>query len=245
MSASSTSSASRSSTSAPVDGVAAGPDRLDRAGHEVAQHVLGDLEAALELRDGLGRGLEHHDVVRAFAVAVDGIREPPAAPRGDLDDLPARGDDVACGAVDDRRGPLIRRIGPEDEHEFIAAHGRLYSFQWDLPRRRHAGAEPKGRREDSTGPAPTRPDARDGPGRRLARKDGRPTGCILLADNVPGSTDRPRNLGDHVAALDPPPRDRPRRGRGPHHRPDGARPRCDDRRRPRSSCSRRPPATAW
>ena len=129
----SASSTSMSSPSAPAGRVAARLERLDRPGHEVAEHVLGDLEAALQLRDGLGRGLEHHDVVRALAVAVDGIREPAAAPGGDLDDLPALGDDVARGAVDDRGGPLIRRIRPEDEHEFIAAHGLLYSFQWDLP----------------------------------------------------------------------------------------------------------------
>ena len=84
--------------------------------------------------DRLGRGLEDHDVVRALAVAVDRVREAAAAPGRDLDDLPARGDDVTRGAVDDRGGPLIRRIRPEDEHEFIAAHGLLYSFQWDLPR---------------------------------------------------------------------------------------------------------------
>ena len=115
-------------------GVAAGLDGLDRPGHQVAEDVLGDLEAALQLRDGLRGGLEDHDVVRALAVAIDGIREPPAAPGSDLDDLPALGDDVARGAVDDRGGPLIRRIRPEDEHEFIAAHGLLISFQWDLPR---------------------------------------------------------------------------------------------------------------
>ena len=132
MSASSTSSAS--SDLGARGGVAAGLDGLDRPGHEVAQDVLGDLEAALQLRDGLGRGLEDHDVVRAFAVAIDGIREPPTAPGSDLDDLPALGDDVARGAVDDRGGPLIRRIRPEDEHEFIAAHGLHDSFQWDLPR---------------------------------------------------------------------------------------------------------------
>src|SRR4051794_12015527 len=57
---------------------------LDRPRHEVAKDVLGDLEAALQLRDGLGRGFEDHDVVRAIAVAVDGIREAAAAPGCDL-----------------------------------------------------------------------------------------------------------------------------------------------------------------
>ena len=41
------------------------------AGHEVAEDLLGDLEAALQLGDRLGRRLEQDDVVRALAVAVD------------------------------------------------------------------------------------------------------------------------------------------------------------------------------
>ena len=114
--------------------VAAGPDRLDDSGHEVAEDLLGDQEAALDLRDRLGGALEQDDVVRALAVAVDGIGEAAAAPGRDLDDLSAGGDDVARGAVDDRGGSLVRRIRPEDEHEFIAAHGLQDSFQWDVPR---------------------------------------------------------------------------------------------------------------
>ena len=43
----------------------------------------------------------------------------------------------------------------------------------------------------------------------------------------------PHALGDNVAALDPPPRDRPRRGRGADGGPDGARSRRDDRGRSR------------
>ena len=59
-------------------------ERLDGPlvpGHEVAQDLLGDQEAVLQLGDRLGRGLEEDDVVRALAVAVDGIRQAPTAPR--------------------------------------------------------------------------------------------------------------------------------------------------------------------
>src|SRR6266545_7242660 len=90
--------------------------------HEMAQDLLGDQEAVLELGDRIGRCLEHDDVVRALAITVDLVREPPAAPGCDLDDLAARADDLARRAVDDRLGALIGRIRPEDEHEFVTAH---------------------------------------------------------------------------------------------------------------------------
>ena len=86
----------------PSAAVAARLDRLLDAGHEVAEDLLGDEEAALELDDRLGRGLEQDDVVRALAMAVDRIGQAAAAPGGDLDDLAAGGDDLAGGAVDDR-----------------------------------------------------------------------------------------------------------------------------------------------
>ena len=53
--------------------------------------------------------LEQDDVVRALAVAVDRVRQPAAAPRGDLDDLAAGGGDLAGGAVDDRLALVVRR----------------------------------------------------------------------------------------------------------------------------------------
>ena len=56
----------------------------------------------------LGGRLEEHDVVRALAVAIDGIGQPAAAPRGDLHDLAAGGDDLAGGAVDDRLALVVR-----------------------------------------------------------------------------------------------------------------------------------------
>ena len=62
-------------------------------------------------------------MVRAVAIALDGVRQPSAAPRGHLDDLPTGCDQLAGGAVDDRGGSIVRRVRPEDEHELIAAHG--------------------------------------------------------------------------------------------------------------------------
>ena len=59
------------------------------AGDEVPQDLLGDEQAVLELGERVAGRLEQDDVVRALAVPVDRVREPTAAPRGDLGDLPA------------------------------------------------------------------------------------------------------------------------------------------------------------
>src|SRR5690606_37778321 len=40
----------------------------------------------------------------------------------DLDDLAARRDDLAGRSVDHRLAPVIRSVGLEHEHEFVAAH---------------------------------------------------------------------------------------------------------------------------
>ena len=92
---------------------------------EMPEHLLGDEEAALELGDRLGRSLEHDDVVLALAVPVDLVREPAAAPGLGLHDLSAVADDRAGGPLEDRLGALVRRVRPEDEHEFVSAHAPL------------------------------------------------------------------------------------------------------------------------
>ena len=110
------------------------PGRSLVTGHEMAEDLLGDLERALHLGERLGRRLEEDDVVRALAVAVDLVGQPAAAPRGDLDDLAAVGDDLAGGAVDDRLGLVVRDIGTQDQHEFVSAHAPGHSFQWESSR---------------------------------------------------------------------------------------------------------------
>ncbi len=97
----------RSTSSRAV--AAGGLDRALDAGDEVAEDLLGDEQAALELDDRLGGRLEEDDVVRAFAVAVDRVGQAAAAPRGDLDDLAAGAGDLAGGPVDDRLDPVVRR----------------------------------------------------------------------------------------------------------------------------------------
>ena len=144
--------------------VAAGrPGRPLVAGDEMAEDLLGDQERALHLGDGVSRRLEEDDVVRALAVPVDLVRQPAAAPRGDLHDLAAGGDDPARGAVDDRLGLVVRHVGTQDQHEFVSAHAPGHSFQWenvpltgDGPRARpdRRGTERK-RCECSTGPSPS------------------------------------------------------------------------------------------
>ena len=49
---------------------------------EVADDLFGDVQAALELGDGLGRGIEDDDVVRALAVAVRWGRRAGGVPTG-------------------------------------------------------------------------------------------------------------------------------------------------------------------
>ena len=62
-----TSTSSRSLVA--VDSAARRCRPLD-ARDEVAHDLFGDVEAALQLRDGLGRGIEQDDVVRALAVGI-------------------------------------------------------------------------------------------------------------------------------------------------------------------------------
>ena len=115
-------------------GVAARLDRALDAGDEVAQDLLGDEQAALQLGDRLGRRLEEDDVVRALAVAIDRVGQAAAAPGRDLDDLAAGGDDLAGGAVDDRLGASSGDVRAEDEHEFVAAHAPALLLPMGLPR---------------------------------------------------------------------------------------------------------------
>ena len=101
---------------------------------EVAEDLFGDLKAALELGVRFGRRLEEDDVVRALAVPIDLVGEAAAAPRGDLDDLPAPGAQLPGRAVDDRLGFVVSDVRSQDEHEFVSAHAPGHSFQWDLLR---------------------------------------------------------------------------------------------------------------
>jgi hypothetical protein len=103
-------------------GAARGRGPLDADDH-VTHHLFGDVQGALDLRDDLGRRVEQDDVVRTFAIAVDGVREATAPPRADLDDLAARTGGGPGGAVDDRLRTVIGDIGPEDQHELITTHG--------------------------------------------------------------------------------------------------------------------------
>ena len=80
----------------------------------------------------------------ALAVAIDGVRQSSAAPGGNLDDLAAVGGDLAGRAIDDRGDPLVRRIRTENEHEFVAAHGRIAPSCGDAPLADTSDAEPKG-----------------------------------------------------------------------------------------------------
>src|SRR6476620_733522 len=74
-------------------------DRTIIARDEVPEDLLGEQQAVLQLADRVRRGVEEDDVVRALTVTVDRVREPTSAPRGHLEDLPARRRDLAGRAV--------------------------------------------------------------------------------------------------------------------------------------------------
>src|SRR3990170_3032901 len=114
-------------------GHGAASQRTFDARHQVAHNFLADVEAALELEHGRRRRIELDDEIRALAVLADGIRQPAAAPRADLDDLPLGGGDRARGAVDHGLDLIVRRVGAKDEHQLITAQVDD-SFPWDVPR---------------------------------------------------------------------------------------------------------------
>src|SRR5664280_720093 len=106
-------------------GVAGRLDRTLDAGDEVAQRLLGDEQAALELDDRVGRSLEMDDVVRALAMTIDRIGQPAAPPRGDLDDLATAGRDLAGDSINQGLALVVGQVRSEDEHQFVSAHARM------------------------------------------------------------------------------------------------------------------------
>ena len=108
---------SSSSEPSPADALARSVD----ARHEVAEDLFGDEQGVLELDDGLGRGLEEDDVVRALTMSVDRVGQAAAPPRGDLHDLATGRDDAASGPIDEGLAFVVRDVGADDEHEFVAA----------------------------------------------------------------------------------------------------------------------------
>src|SRR5688572_29446420 len=92
----------------------------------MANDLFGDVQAPLQLQDGVRRRVEQQDVVRALAVLADWIGQPAPAPRAALDDLAAGCGHGAGGPVDDRVDLLVRRIRAHDEHELITSHVSRY-----------------------------------------------------------------------------------------------------------------------
>ena len=103
------------------------------ASDEVAEDLFGDEQGVLELGDGLGRGLEEDDVVRALTMSIDRVRQAAATPRGDLHDLAAGRDDAAGGPIDEGLAFVVRDVGADDEHEFVAAQ-RAQLLPMGMPR---------------------------------------------------------------------------------------------------------------
>src|SRR5450756_2505407 len=133
---------------------ASGLERPLHADHEVPDHVLRDQERPLQVNDRVGRGIEVDDVIRGLAVPVDLVRQAPTAPRGRLDDLAAGAGNLPADLLQERLDAVIRRIRPDHEHEFVAAHGRSTPSCGVCPARgpRNPGrqAEQKGLAESTT-----------------------------------------------------------------------------------------------
>src|SRR3954447_1964064 len=121
-------------------GLGAARGRSFDASDQVAHHLFGDVESALELGDSFRRRLEHEDVVRPLAKRVDGVRETAAAPRAHLDDLAALLADRAGRPIEDGLDAILRHVRTEDEHQLITTHESGDSFPWESPRLRVAAA---------------------------------------------------------------------------------------------------------
>src|SRR5450756_1685140 len=101
-----------------------GLERPLHADHEVPNYVLRDQERPLQVDDRVGRGIEVDDVIGGLAVPVDLVRQAPTAPRGRFADLAAGAGNLPADLLQERLDAVIRRIRPDHEHEFVAAHGR-------------------------------------------------------------------------------------------------------------------------
>jgi hypothetical protein len=88
----------------------------------VSQHAVGDLEHARDLVQRSSVRLEGEEVVRAFGLVVDLVGEPASPPdvvalegsASALDELPRARDDLVL--------PLVRKLGVEQQQDFVVDH---------------------------------------------------------------------------------------------------------------------------
>src|SRR5262249_54893979 len=101
-----------------------GRDAVERE-HQRAQHELGELRLALQLRDDVGRSLEVDEVVDALALAVDLERELALVPLVEADDLRAdlreERQDVLLAVLVVLARPLVEG----EDHAFVGRRARF------------------------------------------------------------------------------------------------------------------------
>src|SRR5205823_8676682 len=116
----------------------AGRTAFDAADGEVAHDAVGDAEDPRQLRECLRLGVEVEQVVRAFALVSDLVREPAPPPDVMADPLAAALLHQIARTLDDLLLPILRQFGIEHEQDFVCDHVSrdLPSSGLNRPRRR-------------------------------------------------------------------------------------------------------------
>jgi len=85
----------------------------------MTKDAVGNLQNALDLLDFFLIEVELRDHVMPFPVVLDGVREAPLAPRGDLLDLAPIGLDQLADFLDLLLNRLIVKVWLDDVHELV------------------------------------------------------------------------------------------------------------------------------
>ena len=91
-------------------------------GDEVAEDLLTDEKAALDLANLGGLDIEVDEEVARLAVATDVVRQAALAPWRDLAEAATAVDDGAGDLLDRGLELVVLQVRPKQKHEFVAAH---------------------------------------------------------------------------------------------------------------------------
>ena len=96
-------------------------------GDKVAQDLLADQHAALDLADRGRRDVEVQQEVARLAEVLDVVGHAALAPRRDLGERAAGIDDGARDLLDRGLELVVLQVGTEQEHELVSAHRPISS----------------------------------------------------------------------------------------------------------------------